>query len=255
MSTINTPDGEAVFLLDPRHDAFVTGESEHLNDRRLTWGQRLAVLGLVVVSVLLFAGDLLATTVQAEATVLEKAEGADLLRYFVVYSFLAEVPDGRERVTVEEEVAFEVFRQVEPGDVVTVQYQPGNIENARIIERAPAAINENNLRLFMVLLLMIAVIYMLMFWLIRPERLNRRLEDEGVLLPGRISNIYPRKALRAYIVNVAYTFEIPGGHGETPRQLTAEARRNRRDLESTVLPRPGTAVRVLYIDDDTLRLM
>ncbi|NJL56546.1 hypothetical protein HC928_16275 [bacterium] len=255
MTTINTPDGEAVFLLDPRHDAYVVGDSAHLGDLRLNWPQRLVLLGLVAFSVLLFAGDLLATTVQAQATILEKSEGADLMSYFVVYSFIAEVPTGRERVTVEEEIVFELFRQIEPGDQVTIQYQPGDLESARIIERAPDAINANNLRLFVVALLLSLGLYMLIFWLIRPGRLNRRLESEGVLLPGRITNIYPRKALRAYIVNVAFAFEEPGTGGAEARRVTAEAKRNRRDLESTLLPRPGTAVRVLYVDSSTFRLM
>lgn len=254
MTTIKTANGESVFLLDPRHDAFISGESAHLNDYRLNWPQRVMLLGLVAFSILLFAGDLLATTVQAEATILEKTESADLLSYFVVYSFIADVADGRESVTVEEEVAFEVFRQVEAGDVVTIQYQPGDLESARIIERAPDAINANNLRLFVVALLLSLGLYMLIFWLIRPDRLNRRLESEGVLLPGRITNIYPRKALRAYIVNVAFAFDAPDAPAEAPR-INAEAKRNRRDLESTVLPRPGTSVRVLYVDDSTFRLM
>jgi hypothetical protein len=42
-----------VFLIDPRHDPFVSGDSSKLNDLSLTWGHRLTIAALVITSLLM----------------------------------------------------------------------------------------------------------------------------------------------------------------------------------------------------------
>lgn len=250
MTTITTETGETFFLIDPRHEDFVRENGLSLKDRRLTWPQRMILLGLVILSGWLLAGQLLADSIRSEATILEKAEGPDIGTYYVTYSFLAEVLEGRETVTIEEQIDYAIYEQLEIGDRRTVQYRPNNFEDARIIERTPDAINANNLLLFLTLILIGMAVYIFIFWIIRPDARNRFLESEGVLIRGKITNIYPRKLPRRYIVTVNFEFPLPD---ETTQ--TGETSHNRRDLETTVLPRPGTKLLVLYVNEQAFRLM
>ncbi len=250
MTTITTDNGEEFFLIDPRHEDFVREDSLQLKDRRLTWLQRFMLVALVVASGWLLAGQLLAETVRAEATILELAEGPDIDAYFAVYSFVAQTPNGDEAVTIEEKIDYTVFERIEVGDVLTVQYRPDDVETARIIELTPATINENSLLLFVTLILIGSALYVLIFWIIRPDNRNRLLEREGMLIRGKINNVYPRKLPRRYIVNVSFEFPLPDG-----KVIEAEASHNRRDLEENILPRPGAKVLVLYVNEKTLRLM
>lgn len=249
MTTITTQTGEAFFLIDPRHTAFVREESPHLKDHHLTWLQRFAIFALVIISTWLLAGQLLVDSIRAGATVLDKAEGPDIGTYFLTYSFSVDTTTGTEPVTVEQQISYETFARVEVGDTVTVQYQPGNAENAHVVERE-AIIGSNSLMLFATLLLIAAAAYVLVVWIIRPDRRNRRLEYEGTLLRGKIIEIYPRKQPRRYPVTVTYECRLPD---ETV--LTATTTQNRVDLQKSVLPRLGTPVLVLYVNADLYRLM
>lgn len=247
MTTITTATGEAFFLIDRRHEPFVHERSPYLNDHRLSWWQRFVIFALVITAGWLLAGQLLVDTVRADAVILEKAEGPEFDTYFVTYTFT--IPDG-ETITIEQAISYDLFTGLETGDTVRVQYQPGNVENTRMIERNAATIAENSILLSLTVLLIVTALYVLAFWIIRPDQRNRLLETEGVLLRGKITEIYPRKQPRRYLVHVEFECKLPDD-----TTLTAKAVRNRRDLERNVLPTLGTAVLVLYVKEGVYRLM
>jgi hypothetical protein len=89
---------------------------------------------------------------------------------------------------------------------------------------------------------------------------HARLIDEGQVLPGTVvgssgreettSEVSLGEVPRSYLVTVEYRFSAPAGH-----EIADHAEHNRPDLRRRELPEAGTAVRVLYLDEQVYALL
>lgn len=249
MTTIHLDIGD-VFLIDPRHEDFVREDSPHLKDRSLTWTQRIMVLLVIAAAAYLVLSQITEANRRTEAEVVSLREGAELINFFVTYTFTVESEASTRTYEVEEAVDLGTFQRLAPGDMIEIRYDPRDPFIAEIVEGTQDEINATSLLFTVICGLVLLVGFMLVFWIIQPDRTNRRLENEGQLLIGRLHNAWPTQTQRRYTVNVEFTFTPPGAE-----PITTKASRRRRDLEKELLPSAGTTVLVLYVNDNLYRLM
>lgn len=230
-----------VFLIDPRHAGFVAGESAYLSDLRLSWRKTLVIVALLVLSLLLVGSQLVENSdvIDAEVVALYQ-EGDDFPAYYVVVAF--------EDRDVEAEIDWEDYRLLREGMQIEVRYEPGNL-------RLGGQTTEARLRRFFVgvvaAALLISSLIAVLFWLVLPDRVNRRLERNGVLVDGVVKSCWPlRSTRRVYEIQLRYVFESSAGE-----KIEDRLTRSRPDLRNQSLPEPGAPIKVLYVNRWLYRMM
>lgn len=240
-------EGDEVFLIDPRHAPFVQGESPHLGEDTLGCMQRVVIVILVLMSVALFLSQTIIEDAETrtDATIIELVEDGvvDEPVYIIVFAFTQE--DGSEE-TLELEIDDATFRSLQDDETVPVRYIPGQPESALLdLERG------TNEVIILLGLLLLYIVYVAIFWILRPLMQRNRLESEGVLLKAQLANIYPiGRPGRGYLVRLEYVYTSPDG--ET---VSHKITRNRPDLRENRLPKIGTPLAVLYVNRRLHRLM
>lgn len=247
-------EGDKVFLLNPRHAPYVTGESPSLREVEPSWLMRGIMLVLVVISIGLFVsefviGDDIGEVIEAEIVEIGTDDSTADIIHFAVYRF---TPDSGSTQVVEEEITREVYNQIVGSETVNVRYLPNAPDVAQIDIQPTQFFSQTRQTLFLLTALVVLLAYILIFRVIRPLNRTHKLEAEGMLLKAQMNNAYPTRGFtgRAYVVNVDYRFT--NTKGETIR---ASARRNRNDLRKVSLPGGNTPVTVLYVNDKLYRLM
>lgn len=245
---------QAPFILDPRHTAFVQGESDHLGDVRLTWFQRLFIGGLVLATLILAISALLdplapeRVEVEARLDRREQLEVSGRTLYVLSYRYFDEFGN---RYEVEDlQVSRRIFERTVGGQTVTVSYDPDDPAGALPVN--PDAEREGLTQTLILLAVMIAaVVWTVVFWLLRPVTRNSRLEADGETIPAVLLNAWPRAATgRAFVLNVSYTFEAPDG-----RSVMGRDSHRREDLKFKTMPQTGTPLLVRYVNRRLYRLM
>lgn len=248
--TYITAQGETFFLIAPHHADFIQDESASLREPILSGWQRLMFFFIIIVAIISALPTLFPPKqYDVAAVITDKAiEGSDFApQYRLTYQYTDHRGETHEvsRIT---QPAF--YDELAIGSVVTARYLEGQSHRATLSGRYSEEVYTLNSNFVWFLALILLVLWMLIFWLIIPQRNNRRLRYMGTLLKGVITNIYPIKTFRRYDVAVEYTFATLNGD-----VIKARAMRNRRDLEHHPLPKPNTAVLVLYVNDNLYRLM
>ncbi|MDX2077862.1 MAG: hypothetical protein SFZ02_15650 [bacterium] len=245
-----TAQGETFFLIGQHHADFIQDPSASLHEPILA-GWRRWMFGLVVIIALItvLATITAPTTYEVNATIIDKAvEGNE---FSPIYRLTYRYDDHRgDRHEVSDIANESFYEELTIGSVVTVRYLHGQSQRAKLSGRYSDDIYALNSDFLWFLALALVILWMLIFWLIIPQRVNSRLYREGTLLKGVITNIYPMRLFRRYDVHVEFTFA-------TLKETVIEAKavNNRRDLEHTPLPKPNTPVLILYVNDHLYRLM
>ncbi len=123
-------------------------------------------------------------------------------------------------------------------------------------DTAPGAV----LSMFAVAAVLVAVGFAFLLSRHQRARAQERMVREGMLLPGTVVACGARvetaaevsfgEVPRAFLVTVEYRFTTPAG-----TDITDYAEHGRPDLRRVALPEAGTAVQVLYLDDQTYALL
>ena len=248
--TYITAQDETFFIIAPHHADFIRDESASLREPILSGWRRLMFFFILVVAIIT-ALPVLFPPKQYDvvAVITDKAiEGSDFApQYRLTYQYT----DHRDETHEVSRLTGQVFYdELAVGSVVTARYLEGQSHRATLSGRYSEDVYGLNSDFLWFLALILLVLWMLIFWLILPQRANQRLRYEGTLLKGVMTNIYPVKSFRRYDVTVEYTFAAMNG-----RVIEARARHNRRDLEHEQLPKYNTPVLVLYVNDNLYRLM
>lgn len=245
-----TAQGETFFIIAPHHADFIHDESASLREPILTGWRRMMFFVILIVAVI-SALPVLFPPKQYEvvAVITDKAiEGSDFSpQYRLTYQYTNHRNETHEVSRLTEQVFYD---ELAIGSVVTVRYLDGQSHRATLSGRYSEDVYTLNSDFLWFLALILLVLWMLIFWLILPQRANQRLRYEGTLLKGVMTNIYPVKSFRRYDVTAEYTFAALNG-----KIIEARARQNRHDLEHEQLPPYNTPVLVLYVNDNLYRLM
>jgi len=247
-------DNQPIFLVDPRHKAFLEHQSTSLGDNQLTWTQRLTLLAIIFASlwiVITFFADqpeyLPEDEIIRDAEVKQLYVDEESFDYRVIYSFDTEVG---ETITLDRAIGESTYETLRDQTTFQIGYPQGNPEDALpILDDGDNATNRTIL-LMLVILFVITLIYIGYFWLYRPTKINHQLEENGALLTGHLLEIWPSTSGRKYFINVHYRFDKPDGSAIETKLI-----RQRNDLKKVPLPRSGTELRILYVDDTLYRVL
>ncbi|MEQ8673518.1 MAG: DUF3592 domain-containing protein [Aggregatilineales bacterium] len=246
-------EGDTVFLLDPRHDAYVTGDAPYLLDGSLSNFQRILIFLLVTICIGLVLTEIINTddiaiTTEAQIITAEEDLTTSPISYFVVYRYQDE--DGN-NYTDERDIPLNTFRKIEGEDTVQVRYLPLTPFDAELVVGETRFFEQVRGTLILLGLLFILLVYVIVFWLIIPSQRNQRLEREGALLKAKLINAYPTGGnARRHRINVEYHFSTPSG-----KNIARTTHQIRPDLKDKPLPVMGTAMTVLYVNDRLFKLM
>jgi hypothetical protein len=244
------------FVLHPENQKFLAGQTRTI----VSWEGDSRV-GLTVAVILLACGlGLLpfclkewaawqtlhhdGTATEAVVLGLRRVRDADAgTVYYVRYQIDAESGDGSRRFVREGDASAEGFRSLREGGPVAVLYRQSDPAFSRLVNE-----RTREFPTFMVLILL-GVTGLGLFVLNRTLRL-RRLAWQGKVMTGRVLNCTCKHDSDGLIVKVAYAFEAPGlgflrGTGTAQRE----------DLSPETAPLPGTAVRVLYLNERLHRVL
>ncbi|MBN1202594.1 MAG: DUF3592 domain-containing protein [Anaerolineae bacterium] len=249
---------EQPFLFHPGNRRFLQGKSRGLSGTA-TGGLIAVLLVLVLAMVGLFvvvgiphwlqARELDRSGVITQGTVIERDiheddEGSDT--YYVRYSFVA--GDGRayER---QQQVSRSNYSNWARGATVRVKYLTGDPAVSRLVDDNTA---DSGSRIVLIIsVVAIALVMIFVVLAVDQRSRNRRLASKGQLLRGEVLVCTGHKDSDGdYFVTLRYCFLSP-----EDREITARDRRLANDLKHASLPAPGTAVAVLYADDDTYKVL
>lgn len=242
------------FLINPRHEPYVNGETNHLGDLQLSWFKRLTIAALVIATGFLmwsqfFAEDDGVEVFTVEAEVTDRAQTGDEFnpRYRISYTYVDH--EGTLQTVEDRIVPLETFNRTTVGRAIDVSYESGRQHRAVPTESDEA---ERNLTLTFVLLLMLigSIIWVVALWLQRPAARNHRLVREGTWIRGSVINAYPSSKNGRHTITLAYAFETPDGERREDKVV-----RNRPDLKNRPLPLMNAPVLVRYVNDSLYRVM
>lgn len=251
--TIVNLEGDDVFLVDPRHTAYVTGESPYLQDGALPWIKRIIILLLVIVSIGLFVSEFIVgdegfVMVNAEILTLdETTTDADTI-YFIVYRFQDE---NGNTITNEKDITREVYNRLNSAETVSIKYIPELPESATLDVEQTQFFEQVQGTLFLLIVFIAVLVYILIFWVVRPAWHNQHLETNGWLVKAKLSNAHPTTSwFNAHIVNITFHFSTPQG-----KTIRGSVSKQRPDLKKKSLPFLGTPMTVLYVNDRLWKIM
>lgn len=248
--TYITAQGETFFLINKHHADFIQDESAPLHEPILSgWQQMMFIFILIVATITSIPVLFPPKQYEVMAVITDKTiEGDDFSpQYRLTYQYTDHRNQTHEVSRLTEKFFYD---ELAIGSVVTARYLEGQSQRATLSGRYSEDVISLNSDFVWFVALMLVVLWMLIFWLIIPQRVNHRLRYRGTLLKGVMTNIYPTKMFRRYDVTVDYTFATLNGD-----VIEARARQNRRDLEHEPLPKSNTPVLVLYVNDKLYRLM
>lgn len=251
MTRVRIESGE-IFLIDPRHVPFAQGESAYLNDNKLTWAQRVILFVVVFLAFVASGSQFIEPEPVSEDGVITEAEvtskqlDESTFDYTLTLNFTS--ADG-ERQSIRHSVDFATFDAVDTGSHIEVRYLPDDPANLRIINTTDPD-SQRGFALLIVGLLTITALFIMFFWIYRPDQRNRKLLRDGQQITGRIINCWPSNIGRRYRVFISYVFTTPDG--QDIEQTTSQVRP---DLKDNLLPRPGTRITVLYANPGLYRLL
>lgn len=245
-------EGDNVFLIDPRHEAYVTGNSPYLLDGSLSNFKRIVIFLLVIICIGLVLSEVINTddvaiTTEAQIITAEEDLTTSPISYFVVYRYQDE--DGN-NYTDERTIPLNTFRQIEGDETVQVRYLPLTPHDAELVISQTRFFEEVRATLILLGLLLLLLLYVTVFWIIRPSLRTQKLEGEGALLKAKLVNAYPTGRGRQHRINVEFHFDTPEG-----KNITHKAYQTRPELKDRPLPVMGAALTVLYVNDRLFRLM
>ncbi len=251
MTTVKI-EGDTVFLIDPRHEAYVTGNSPYLLDGSLSNFKRIVIFLLIIICIGLVLSEIINTddvaiTTDAQIITAEEDLTTSPISYFVVYRYQDE--DGN-NYTDERTIPLNTFRQIEGDETVSVRYLPLTPYDAELVVGKTRFFEEVRATLIVLGLLFVLLLYVSIFWIIHPSLRTQKLEREGALLKAKLVNAYPTGRGRQHRVNVEYHFSTPSG-----KNISRKTYHLRPDLKDKPLPVMGAALTVLYVNDRLFRLM
>jgi hypothetical protein len=243
-----------VFLLDPRHEAFLAGTGPGPLPEKNT----RVMVGFAFVFAL-FGAPMLSLTVHdarqqilldragapAIAQVLAKREddSDDATSYLVRYRFRA---PGGQPVEAERSVRRRTYRHLQPGDRLAIHYLPGEPGVSRVDE--PGA-GRQVLWAGGFMAAWMAAVLGLNAWAWPPFLRDRRLRRGCRILRGRVVAAGgQRDGDGDFNLQLDYAFDSPEG-----RALGGRIRAVREDLADARPPAPGTPLAIAYADERTFR--
>lgn len=249
------------FLLNPYNRGFLTGERRRFEEgrvsRRGAWviafvAICLVPVGLVVTDIrtqseLAEAGLVTGATVTHHRLMTLANRGGRSTTYYLTLQYrAAEGATAPGPHTAEAEVSGATFRKNADGSTVLVRYLPRDPDTVRVVDAS-----EGDARYKLLFLpLYLAIPVLLTVALLRTRLRNRRLEREGRLLAGRITQATASAEGGDFKVTIRFTALSPEG-----RELSGREVRVRNDLRGAPLPAEGAQVAVVYVSPKLYRVL
>lgn len=254
-----------VFLLNPEHEGFLNGGERKFKDfsRALIillviviplGGLVGGVMGFIGVDELLTRSQLEQSGVPARASVIDvdydttMSDGRKTYTYFLTYAYSVRPADSDQatRYTYRQEINSLNYNNFSPGDKLTVSYLPDNPGVSRYMDD-----NTQSDTPFVPMGVVFGGLALLgLYFVLRQRRRNKRLEEEGQFVTGKLSKVSGGRVRGGYQVNIEYTFVSPNG-----TDLKRKESHIRNDLDRDLLPQTGTSVMVVYVNDRLFRVL
>lgn len=241
---------DAIVYAQPENAAFVHGTRRQIAGMSfgdwLLWGGFGLLLALISIAGLLSSyttQQILANGVETEAVILDRrVQSGRNTRYYLTYRYVG----GTTHYTRDEAVDPGVYGRVSEGATVPVRYLPDQPGQARLAGRF--ASNDDSPWLFVIS----GVCALLIAWVLAMDVWEvRHLSRHGKLLDGTLLSAYGRYVNReGYKVTFRYQFPLSSG-----RYWTGERTVKRGDLRHAVMPPRGSPVKVIYVNDDSYRML
>ncbi len=255
-----------LFLLNPKNEAFLKGDSPKLDSLPFIGGYFLygcmALFLIIPIVIAIFAvleiqirGELDQHGVVTSATVTNRriststnSKGQRSTSYYITYEFYAGTSnnDNPMPYTYEQAVSSGTYNSVVEGSKIDIRYLPNDPNTSRVLNDSA---NDPRLILIFCAIFMIAPLVFI-YSIRRASSRNKRLAVEGQLLTGRITEAKLRRAKSNYQLSVRYSFMSPEG-----MELGKQELRVRNDLKDGGIPEPGTPVTVIYMNPKLYRVL
>jgi hypothetical protein len=237
------------FLIDPDNEQFAAGASH--KPAACGQGYVLFFLGLFALGGLLVAGIVMHqwmhliefsnNYVETQGQALDCAVESDASTpYCVAYRFVV----GDQAYTVEESVGKTTYHSIKEGQPLTVRHAKHDPSIATIEPGHPGEL----LALTGFCLLWNGAVSRATWLLARQNLKRRKLTREGQQIVGQVARCSGlQNSDGDFVLKTKFGFRSP----QTGVWIESKSLQVRQDLRDKLLPPPGTAVYVLYLDDET----
>jgi uncharacterized protein DUF3592 len=255
-----------LFLLNPRHDGFISGEKRKFQDMTFSSGCFLygfiaifivipLIIGGLAVQELNIRAKLDQSGVTTSATVTDQriststdSKGRRSTSYYITYKFYAGQSNNDSPVlyTSEQLVSSDTYNNTFDGGSIDIRYLPDDPKTSRIMNDN---VNDPKIMLFF-MAIFLAIPILFIYFTLRNSGRNRRMESEGQIITGRITEAKLTRIKSNYQLALRYTFTSPEGE-----ELSKKESRVRNDLRNGGVPAEGTPVAVVYVHSKLYRML
>jgi hypothetical protein len=252
------------FLLNPRREGFLNGEARRFYDFRTS-----NALGMAIVFVLFsilgggigFIGgrevitrwqlaqsgvETSATVTNLQETTSTNSEGQNTTNYYLTYEFHAEGVDHLTQYSREQKIGSTTYNNLTEQSLIPIRY----LANDPTVSRYLSDSEDDGRLVLLIATPFLAVVLMLLYIIVRQWRRNQRLVQEGQLIVGKIVEIRGSHVKGGYQVSITYNFRSPEG-----REMSRKESLLRNDLRTGLLPKAGTQLAVVYVNDRLFRIL
>jgi hypothetical protein len=165
--------------------------------------------------------------------------------YYMTYAY---VVSGK-TYQVEQRISKDIYSVNNLGGKVTARYLPENPAQARL---GGDDKDDDGIKIgFYILIVAWTGFAVGCVFALNHILRNLKLTAQGQLVPGRVVGAHISRSKSTYTLHLTYAFKSP----TTGRTIQRKESAVRNDLRQTSAPAYGLPVRVLYVDDQTYRVM
>jgi len=247
-SAVNGPP----FLFKPADLDFVEGRTHTLPP---DWNVFISVATLVIVALVialvtlppvLLLMNLNQNGVNTQAVVSgESQTSGKSTTYYVYFSYSVNGQSYNTRQSVQ----YGTYLNLGQGSPVAIRYLPDDPTQARL---SGASADESTITLdFIILAVGVLTVVISLYWLNIHMQRTRRLVAGGQLIDGEVVEAHVSRSKSSYSLKLTYGFTSPA----SGQALTRSESAGRNDLRNNTAPAPNTPVKVLFLDDNTYRVL
>ncbi len=265
--------GQSFIGVIPKNTFFLNPtRREALNAGELKFNGSFACLGIIILVTILFFGgiggamayigfneisirsQLTQSGKDARATVTDVRytsstnKGRTSYTYYMTYEYFVQTGDASTptRFTNEQEISDQNYLEFSEGSKITVQYLP----DSPWISRYMADNSDDGTPLAVVGSVLAGAGLLILYATLRERSRNKRLENEGQLIVGKVVEAKGGRVKGGFQVTVKYSLLSPDGADLSRRESMI-----RNDLNKDTLPKEGTPVAVIYVHNKLFRIL
>jgi Protein of unknown function (DUF3592) len=254
------------FLLNPRREGFLNGGERRFYDFRSS-----SAIGLTIIAVLfgIFGGamgysgvrevttrlqlaqsgvEISATVTHLEQSTSTDSKGNRTTDYYLTYLFhLGQASNDYEGAySYRQKISRDTYSKLHYQDLIPIRYLPDDPKVSRYLKDM-----EDDGRFALLLgAVFLGITLIPVYFGVRQWRRNQRLAQEGQFIAGEITEAGGHRARAGFQLSIRYKFRSPEGI-----ELSRKESLTRNDLNTGHLPKTGTTVAVIYVNDKLFRIL